>query len=67
MTQAVPFIKVWPVFYYTSINISMHQFANMPMPTQSRMQQIDTLANYPMGTKPDSFRLIKRPLNPENP
>ena len=30
------------------------------MTTQSRMQQIDTLANYPMGTKPDSFRLIKK-------
>ena len=36
----------------------MHQFANMPMTTQSRMQQIDTLANYPMGTKP---------VNPEKP
>lgn len=33
MTQAVPFIKVWPVFYYTSINMSMHQFANMPITT----------------------------------
>ena len=51
MMQLYLFIKVWPVFYYTSINISMHQFANMPMTTQSRMQQIDTLANYPMGYK----------------
>lgn len=45
----------------------MHQFANMPMTTQSRMQQIDTLANYPMGTKPDSFRLIKKTFKSGEP
>lgn len=45
----------------------MHQFANMPMTTQSRMQQIDTLANYPMGTKPDYFRLIKKTFKSGEP
>lgn len=37
------------------------------MTTQSRMQQIDTLANYPMGTKPDSFRLIKKTFKSGEP
>ena len=43
------------------------------MTTQSRMQQIDTLANYPMGTKTDSFRLLKKtfksgePMKTSNP
>lgn len=45
----------------------MHQFANMPMTTQNRMQQIDTLANYPMGTKPDPFRLIKKTFKSGEP
>ena len=37
------------------------------MTTQNRMQQIDTLANYPMGTKPDPFRLIKKTFKSGEP
>jgi hypothetical protein len=31
------------------------------------MQQIDTLANYPMGTKTDSFRLLKKTFKSGEP
>ena len=45
----------------------MHQFANMPMTTQSRMQQIDTLAIIQWVQNQNSFRLIKKTFKSGEP